>query len=97
MSDYPSLDRVLAPRVQPEHYTAALFAPIAEELLEQLELFEKKGTVYARAYLEYVRAGGQGQGPRAPLGMNVHVAKAIREVVMDHALNARFTAGRRSV
>jgi hypothetical protein len=77
------------------HYTAALFAPIAEELVEQLTLFNQKGAGYARAYLQYLRAGGQGYGPRAPLGMNAHVARAIREVVMDHAQHARFTAGRR--
>lgn len=94
---YPKLDEVLAPEVAPEHYTSAVFAPIAEELLEQLELFEKVGTGYALAYLKYIRGGGQGYGPHAPLGMSPHIGKAIREVVMDHAQNARFTMGRRSV
>jgi hypothetical protein len=96
----PSLDEVLGSRsrveVSPEHYTAALFAPIAEELLEQIEVLESQGAVYARAYLEYLRAGGQGYGPRAPLGMNPQVAKAVRDVVTDHVLHARFTLGRAS-
>lgn len=97
----PSLDEVLGTQpksavvVAEEHYTAAIFAPIAEELGELVELLEKKGLVYARAYLEHVRSGAQGYPPRAPLGMHRDVAKAVRDVVLDHCANARYTAGRR--
>lgn len=77
------------------HYTAAIFSPITQELSEQVTLFNRQGAAYARAYLQHIRSGGQGFGPRAPLGMNAHIARAIREVVIDHAQHARFTAGRR--
>lgn len=90
---FPSLDDVLGPG-RDGHYTAALFAPIAEELGEQVELLERAGATYALRYLRHIRAGGQGQGPRAPRGMNAHIAKGVRDVVQDHALNARFTMGR---
>jgi hypothetical protein len=95
----PTLDEVLArPRteVPAEHMTAALFAVIAEELLEQIELLEAKGLSYAREYLRYWESPKGGAAPRAPLGMNPRVADAVREVVRDHAMNARFTLGRRS-
>lgn len=96
MTALPTLDEVLgAAPVAEEHYTAAIFAPIAEELLEMVQLLERQGIVYAKAYLEHVRGGGQGYGPRAPRGMHREVAKAIRDVVQDHVMNARFTAGRR--
>lgn len=92
----PTLDQVLGakPAVADVHYTAALFAPIMEELLEMIDVLEREGGRYARAYLEHVRAGGRGYGPKAPLGMNPLVAKAIRDVVLDHAQNARFTMRR---
>lgn len=90
---FPSLDDVLGPA---EHYTAALLEPIAEELGEQVDLLERTGATYAQRYLRHIRTGGQGQGPRAPRGMNAHIAKAVRDVVQDHALNARFTMGHRS-
>lgn len=77
------------------HYTASIFTPITQELGEQVTLLNRQGAAYARAYLQHIRSGGQGYGPRAPLGMNAHIARAIREVVMDHAQHARFTAGRR--
>lgn len=91
MTAYPSLHDVLG-----GHYTAALLEPIAEELLEQVDLLERAGATYALRYLRHVRTGGQGYPPRAPLGMNAHIAKAVRDVVQDHALNARFTMGRKS-
>lgn len=95
----PALDEVLgrrSVRVAVDHHTAAVFAPIAEELLEMVELLEGKGLAYAREYLEHVRAGGHGQPPGPPLGMHRRVSAAIRDVVLDHVQNARFTAGRRS-
>jgi hypothetical protein len=96
----PTLDEVLGakrgPRISDAHYTSAIFAPIAEELLEMVDVLEREGAVYARAYLEHLRSGGQGYGPHAPLGMHKDVARAVRDVVMDHAMNARFTAGRRA-
>lgn len=85
----PTLDEVLGPK--PEHYTAALFAPVMEELLEMIEVLERHGGAYARAYLEFVREGAKGYGPKSPRGLNPHVSKAIREVVLDHAQHARFT------
>ena len=74
--------------------TVDLFTPIAAELGEMLDVLDRDGGGYARRYLAHIREGGQGYGPRAPLGMHPLVAKAVRGVVRDHFEMARFENGK---
>jgi hypothetical protein len=70
-----------------------LLGAAAEDVGEKLEAADRLAMGYVRAYTEwYVKSGSQHRAgqPSRPAGLDEHIAKAIRESVLEQATVARM-------